>query len=344
MFKTQLKNILSNWKVALVAFVMMSLAAMWFTMDAIKMVYIVDDGEVTFIRTTETDHLKILEDEGVSFRKEDKVSFTGFLRNTAEINIERSFPVTLVADGKQKEVFVLGGTVSDTLEAADIEYRQEDLISLKLSKPVVEDDLITIQRVDTEVETQIEEIPNKVIVKPSNLIAQGETEIIEPGSIGTREKVFSHRFIDGELVETVLIKEEVTKEPVTEVQLKGTVGAHSGMEPFEGIEIDDSGRPSNAVRVLTNQVATAYSARDGARTASGRAAMVGHVAVNPNDIPYGSRLFIETSDGYMVYGYAIAADTGGAMMSGRVDVDLYFNTMEECRRFGRRNVTIYVLP
>ena len=34
--------------------------------------------------------------------------------------------------------------------------------------------------------------------------------------------------------------------------------------------------------------------------------------------------------GSVVYGYAIASDTGGALMSGRLLVDLYYNTLGEC--------------
>ena len=93
-------------------------------------------------------------------------------------------------------------------------------------------------------------------------------------------------------------------------------------------------------RVITAN-ATAYTAKAGARTASGRVASVGCVAVDPKVIPMGSKLYITTPNGKIVYGTAVAADTGGAIKGNKVD--LYYNTYNECIQFGRRNVTVYVL-
>ena len=67
------------------------------------------------------------------------------------------------------------------------------------------------------------------------------------------------------------------------------------------------------------------------------------VAVDPDIIPYGSILYIVSNDGQVVYGYAVAGDTGGALWAGTAIVDLYYNTYDECCQFGRRDVTIYVL-
>ncbi|NLP49092.1 MAG: hypothetical protein GX345_09195, partial [Clostridiales bacterium] len=78
--------------------------------------------------------------------------------------------------------------------------------------------------------------------------------------------------------------------------------------------------------------------------ASGRPAMQGHVAVNPKQFPYGTRLYIVSHDGKYLYGYCIAADTGGFVKwANGPTVDLFFNTNEACRQFGVRNVRIYVL-
>ena len=62
--------------------------------------------------------------------------------------------------------------------------------------------------------------------------------------------------------------------------------------------------------------------------------------MNPDLIPYGSRLYICSPDGSYVYGYAVAADTGGALMSGSALVDVYFDTLSECYGFGRRTLSV----
>ena len=59
------------------------------------------------------------------------------------------------------------------------------------------------------------------------------------------------------------------------------------------------------------------------------------IAVDPSIIPLGSLLYV---DGY---GYAIAADTGGAI-KGNI-IDLYLNSYEECMNWGRQNVSVYLI-
>jgi 3D (Asp-Asp-Asp) domain-containing protein len=88
--------------------------------------------------------------------------------------------------------------------------------------------------------------------------------------------------------------------------------------------------------------ATAYppnpnrpSSRVRGRTASGYAAGYGLAAVDPKVIPLGTPLFIEG------YGFALAADTGGAIKGKRID--LCFETNALCNAFGRRNVRVHIL-
>lgn len=93
---------------------------------------------------------------------------------------------------------------------------------------------------------------------------------------------------------------------------------------------------------MISGVCTAYYEADGI-TATGTIPKVGTVAVNPNVIPYGTRLYIASEDGSYVYGYAIAEDTGGACMAGDIVVDLYMNSEADCNEFGRRTLNIYIL-
>lgn len=67
------------------------------------------------------------------------------------------------------------------------------------------------------------------------------------------------------------------------------------------------------------------------------------VAVDPKQIPYHSDILIEFSDGRVIKGKAV--DTGPALKNHHkgVVVDLYMKTERECRNFGRRNVTVYVV-
>jgi 3D (Asp-Asp-Asp) domain-containing protein/peptidoglycan hydrolase CwlO-like protein len=70
-------------------------------------------------------------------------------------------------------------------------------------------------------------------------------------------------------------------------------------------------------------------------TATGLRARMGIVAVDPRIIPLGTKLFIPG------YGEALAADTGGWIKNYRID--LCFETLEDCYRFGRRKIRVYLV-
>ena len=84
--------------------------------------------------------------------------------------------------------------------------------------------------------------------------------------------------------------------------------------------------------------ASAYLPTDGGGscvTATGLPATHGVVAVDPDVIPLGTRLYIPG------YGVAIAADTGG-MIEGDM-IDLCMEDYDDCIQFGRRDIDVYIL-
>ena len=84
--------------------------------------------------------------------------------------------------------------------------------------------------------------------------------------------------------------------------------------------------------------ASAYLPTDGGGdciTATGLLATHGIVAVDPDVIPLGTRVYIPG------YGVAIAADTGG-MIEGAM-IDLCMEDYDDCMQFGRRDIDVYIL-
>ena len=63
--------------------------------------------------------------------------------------------------------------------------------------------------------------------------------------------------------------------------------------------------------------------------------------MDPSVIPLGTKMYIVSSDGSVVYGLCTAEDTGGAIKGNKVD--LYYDTRAECLKFGRRSVDVYIL-
>lgn len=116
----------------------------------------------------------------------------------------------------------------------------------------------------------------------------------------------------------------------------------SQMKPPETLTFDENGVPNNYLYCIEGK-STAYYG--GYMTATGSAVRPGVVAVDPREIPYGTEMWIVSSDGKFVYGFARAEDTGGFIyFRNGATVDLYMNTYADCCVWGWRGVKIYVLP
>ena len=76
-------------------------------------------------------------------------------------------------------------------------------------------------------------------------------------------------------------------------------------------------------------------------TASGTKAQPGTVAVDPDVIPLGTKLYIASTDGSPDYGFATALDTGSAIKGYRID--LFMENNQDAMDFGRRQVKVYIL-
>ena len=93
-----------------------------------------------------------------------------------------------------------------------------------------------------------------------------------------------------------------------------------------------SGRPATHAPYRLKVDAVAYSLRGS--TALGIPTRKGVVAVDPKLIPLGTKLHVPG------YGRGIAADVGYAI-KGRI-IDVWFPTLKQARKWGRRTVTITV--
>ena len=183
--------------------------------------------------------------------------------------------------------------------------------------------------------TEQEEIP---AVEEVAEIQIEETSANEPTAIAVGENGRLQVSADNELalayaeiVEKTLGKDltEAGDVPLEEAAAKISTVEEPVIETSQGYE--------DYVQVMDME-ATAYLPTDGSAegiTAMGIPATYGIVAVDPDVIPLGSRVYIPG------YGEALAADTGGAIYGYRIDLCMedYYQAMD----FGRRNVTVFVL-
>jgi len=304
-----------------------------------RTVTITDGDQIIQLVTMRSNPDAILAQAGITLFPYDEIEV---LRS--EINVLRSFEVTVTADGETKTLQVLGGTVSDALVKADIFLGSDDLLSAGYADALIAGMDIRVDRITYETVTKTEKIPFEVNTEYTTVLKKGTSQVLVSGESGVNTSIYKNMFVNGKLESSVLQDKYTSKKPVTEKRLAGSASATPVSTKVSGkdISLDAKGQPLS-YKTMYEGRATAYSARAGAGTASGRRAMVGHVAVDPNKIPYGSRLYIVSADGKFVYGQAVAADTGTAMRTGHALVDLYFNTNAECRAFGARTLRVYVL-
>ena len=275
-----------------------------------------------------------------------------------QINIQRRNKISITADGRSKDYKVpVGMSLAEAINFLEIPVYENDIVSKDMSEVLNNGDEISIERVGYRNKITTKSVPYKTIRKNADYLDEGTTQVSVKGVNGESEIVVKETLKNGEVVSTEEIKNKVTLEPIDEVILVGTKKKAQTIQvssPAKSVKTsasvkdnnsgkltDHNGKSLSYSRVLTGS-GTAYTADPGAITSTGTVAKYGTVAVNPNIIPYGTKLYIVSTDGY-VYGYATASDTGGALRQGTALVDLYMNSTQECYNFGRRTVKVYIL-
>ncbi len=274
----------------------------------------------------------------------DEISVASPNAYTAHVDIDRAFTVGIHADGDVFESNVVDGTVADLLEVHNIELEGDDFVVPALDTPVSDGFVAEVHRVDYEEEVLRAEVTDEQMEEfHADLLENDPDATLTTSASDIYDVTYRHTLVNGEHSESDIL----SLTPIVTPQDPGgeafTPGVpHSTIDTFADVELDENGLPTNATRVISGAATTAYSS-SGGRGASGLGLYCGTVAVNPNVIPYGTRLFITAPDQSFVYGYAIATDTGIALMEGTIGIDLYFETNAECNQFGKRAMDVYIL-
>ncbi len=260
------------------------------------------------------------------------------LKKNMKINILRSFKIQLVVGGVKRTVDYAAGTVGDLLKRVNVDVGKYDVVKPGLSETLKRGSKVVVKRVSYETREEEKVIKYGTQTKESGILAQGVKRVARQGRDGTKTVTYEDKIVNGKVVSSKKVGEVVNVKAVDKVVVIGTRGATNVVTS----NIQGSGAPTSYLKTFHGP-ATAYTAKAGAKTASGAVARRGLVAVNPKQIPYGSKLYIVADDG-TVYGYCTAADTGGFVTNGSGTlVDLYMDSYGECTQWGKRNVTIYVI-
>ena len=184
---------------------------------------------------------------------------------------------------------------------------------------------------------ELDQLPFEVIENHTGSVRYGMSHVQQNGLYGEKISTVSVIYIGGVQYSRNIINREIVLEPVPKIIDVGTA-------PL-GALTDTSAPDFHYVRRIRMN-ATAYTAGFSCTgrhpwdpwfgiTASGRRVEHGIVAVDRNVIPLGTWLYVEG------YGFAIAADVGGAIRG--YSIDLFMWELHDALQFGRRNVYVYVL-
>ena len=306
-----------------------------------QVIKVIDKGEEFYLNGAGP-AAQMLEKHGLTLGKFDETNLADgeFVSSDKTLEIKRSFGVTVIADGKSNDVQIASGTVKDAVARAGIKLGENDETDPALDTELTNGMEISVLRIEYKERTETVKVPFDTVTKRTPDLYVDQTKVSVKGVDGEKKVTYKDKYVNGDLDSSETVNEEVTRQMVTEVILKGRVKrvksiklkTHTPISELKvpsRVQLNANGVPKNYKRIVDG-TATAYYGGTG-------------TAVNPKQFPYGTELYIVSLDGKFVYGYCIAADTGGFAKRNSCTVDLYMNTYEECCAWGYRGVRIYVL-
>ncbi|MFS0774458.1 ubiquitin-like domain-containing protein [Neobacillus sp. 3P2-tot-E-2] len=297
-----------------------------------KQVQIVQDNEKKTIWTTAGTVAELLKEQQIVLNEQDEISPKPQekLKSKMDIRIKLALHLTLVDGGNEQQVWSTSATVADFLTQQGIKLNEFDRVEPSLSETLQKDGVINVIRVEKVTDVVEEPIQFAVITKKDEGLDKGKQVTVTEGKQGIVSKEYEVTLENGKEVSRKIIGEQKLREKLDKVVAVGT----------KELDIQVSRGAETGTEFYVNTTAyTAYCNGCSGRTATGfdlRANPGAKViAVDPRVIPLGTKVYVEG------YGYAVAADTGGAIKGHKIDV--FFPTKTEAFRWGVRKVKIKIL-
>ncbi len=242
------------------------------------------------------------------------------------LSVKQAIPVWVRTAHRHFEYWATDYKVRDILSALKIHLTSMDIVKPALSDKLAAGDKIDVIRRWLSSKTITTALPFATQYKPDPSLYKGHNQVSNPGKSGQKVTTVQILYQNGKAVSQKTVKSQVIQAPQNRVVLYGTAQV-----------ISRGGKVVQFSRKMT-MVSTGYwpsPAWSSGYTATGIKAQYGVVAVDPAVIPLGTHLYIPG------YGFAIAADTGSAIIGDRID--LCFNSGWQAINWGVQDVTVYIL-
>ena len=310
-----------------------------------KNTYVISDGsQVTIHSTYETDPTGVLNEAGVELDNID-IFTTQTNSGVSQIKIRRGQRVTINLFGEPVRAVAYQETVGQLLERLDIPTEEVE-VSVPLNAMASNGMVIRVYSTGTDTVTYTVEVPCETVYQKTNYLKAGTEVVLSPGANGQALRTDELSLINGEEVGRTVLSEQILLESKPRIVAVGTGnGKPKSGAPIigEGVIITPEGKVLNFDSVGVFE-ATAYMTIPPYTydiTATGTKVHKGTIAVDPTVIPYGTKMYIVSCDGEIVYGEGTAEDCGPAIKNDRIDV--FYFTFAECSKFARRDCYVYFL-
>lgn len=240
--------------------------------------------------------------------------------------------VTFYQGEKGTEAEVRAKTVGDAVREAGFSLKPQDVVVPALSEAVTGGMEIDLGLVERRVKEEKKRVPAPVNTVYTDTLNAGEIIDVQLGKDGLADQQTESFFLNGQAAFEKVLKSTVLVPAKNAKVLEGT-SLRQKMYPLR--------KRARVWKTVTLEATAYYPGPEdtwpytAGYTATGLKAGYGVVAVDPRIIRLKTPIYVEG------YGYALAADKGGAIKGNRID--LCFDTYEEAVRFGRKKVQVYLL-
>lgn len=245
------------------------------------------------------------------------------------ITIRRAIPVMVNLANRQIRYWSTEYTVGRILSKLSVKLGPMDQVTPPPQTMLSAQGKITVVRRWRVKKRVVSSVPYSVQYQPDSQLVQGNSHVLQAGHKGTQETIRSVTLQNGVAVATQTLSHKLLHPPKPEVIAMGTASPP--------LLASRGGAPTDFVSKLS-MVATGYWPNPSwstGITATGTRAHRGVVAVDPRVIPLGTHLYVPG------YGFAVAEDTGGAIIGHRID--LCFNNGSQAANWGVRQVEVYIV-
>ncbi|MDN3020001.1 ubiquitin-like domain-containing protein [Paenibacillus sp. BSR1-1] len=298
-----------------------------------KQVSIVKDNEKKTIWTTAGTVAELLKEQKIVLNAHDQISPNpeAAIQNKLRVGIKKAFNLTYVDKGKAQQVWTTSTTVADFLTQQGIKLNSLDRVEPTLTESVKENGVVNVIRVEKVTDVVEEPVEFAVVTKKDEGLEKGKEKILSAGKHGRVSRQYEVLLENGKEVSRKLLSEQMIAEKQDKVVAVGTKEL--------SLQVSRGAVETGKEFYVT---ATAYTANCNGcsgRTATGLNLRANPnmkvIAVDPRIIPLGTKVYVEG------YGYAVAADTGGAIKGYIIDVFVPSNA--DAYRWGRKKVKIKIL-